>query len=414
MDQPTLVAPSRVRTTLRPLGSLEQVFWLCDQNHPAHFALAAEIEGAATPAAWRGALDALQRRHPLLAVGIAAGEDGVPSFVQQPDAPIPLRVVPGADWPAEVARELSRPFLAGEAPLLRATLLHGARAAVCVLTAHHSVADGISLTYLFRDLLQSLARRPLTALPVPASHEARLRLPAGVPPAPPAADRAPLASYREWEGAPPFVDRLRLPAALSRELRTLARQERTTVHGALAAALTLARTHLADAPSVPARILSPIDTRKLLGLTDECALVVEAAVTRPAQEPGDTFWDLARRTTDALVSVRTLAGVRQARAPLCQASAGGLDVAAAAGLFAQVYGHHSLLSNLGAVRFGSDFGALRLTGMWGPAVLFGLTGAQTVGAITVDGVISLLHTSYHPIPALLTTAERLLAVACAG
>ena len=33
-------------TTLpRPLGALEKLFWLADQNRPVHFAIAAEVEG---------------------------------------------------------------------------------------------------------------------------------------------------------------------------------------------------------------------------------------------------------------------------------------------------------------------------------------------------------------------------------
>lgn len=417
MDKIISPASCRSWTRRRPLGALEQAFWLCDRNHPAHFALAAEVRGTTTPDEWRMALDALQRRHPMLAVGIAAGKEAAPFFVKVDSAPIPLRVVRAtADWQAELAREMSRPFVQGQAPLVRATLLHEEGAATCILAAHHSVADGISLTCLFRDLLQSLAGRPLAPLPMPASHEAMLGFPLDVLPSTPASAAPPptcAATYRKWDGQPPCVDHLRLSNLLSAEVRARARRERTTVHGALAATLAMAREQIVGAPSPGGtRILSPMDTRGLLGLDGECALVVEAAISRVSPRPGDTVWNLARQVTEELAPARTLNGIRAARGPLCQATAGGLDVPTAAGVFAQVYGHDLLLSNLGPLRFETAFGALCLEAVWGPAVLFGLESAQTVGVATVDGGIGLLHTSYEPIPTLLETAGHILASAC--
>lgn len=404
-------------TRQRPLGALEQAFWLCDRNHPAHFALAAEVRGTTTPGKWRTALGALQRRHAMLAVGIAAGEEAAPCFVNVEPAPIPLRVVRGtADWQAELAREMSQSFVQGQAPLVRATLLHEEGAATCILAAHHSVADGISLTYLFRDLLQSLDGRSLAPLPMPASHETMLGFPLDPVPSPPtSADPSPTrtATYRPWDGQPPCVHSLRLPDRLSQALRKRARQQRTTVHGALTAALAMAREQIVGAPSHEGtRVLSPMDTRGMLGLDGECALVVEAAISRVSPRLGDSVWDLARQVTDGLAPARTLDGIRAARSPLCQATTHGLDVPTAATIFAQVYGHDLLLSNLGPLRFGTDFGALHLEAVWGPAVLFGLEGAQTVGVTTVDGRIGLLHTSYEPIPNFLKTAGHILASAC--
>ena len=353
----------------------------------------------------------------MLAVGIAASGETTPFFVSVGVAPIPLRLVEGpADWQAELAREMSQPFAQRQAPLVRATLLHEQDAATCILTAHHSVADGISLTYLFRDLLQSLTGRPLAPLPMPASHEAMLGLPLDpvpLPLTPAAPPPARTAAYRPWGGQPPCVHSLRLSDMLSKEVRERARQERTTVHGALAAALAMARERIVSAPSPEGtRILSPIDTRGLLGLDGECALVVEAAISRVSPRPKDQVWELARQVTDGLAPARTLDGTRAARSPLCQVTADGLDVPTAAGIFAQVYGHDLLLSNLGLLRFETDFGALHLEAVWGPAVLFGLDGAQTVGVTTVGGRIGLLHTSYQPTPALLATAGRILACAC--
>lgn len=41
----------------RRLGTLEKVFWLADQHHPAHFAITAELSGQTRVSEWRDALD---------------------------------------------------------------------------------------------------------------------------------------------------------------------------------------------------------------------------------------------------------------------------------------------------------------------------------------------------------------------
>jgi hypothetical protein len=76
-----------------PLGALEHLFWLYDQNSAAHFAVTALISSEASPRDWRRALDRLQERHPLLSVCIDGKPGTVPSFRRVSAAPIPLRIV---------------------------------------------------------------------------------------------------------------------------------------------------------------------------------------------------------------------------------------------------------------------------------------------------------------------------------
>ena len=93
----------------RPLGSLEHLFRLLDQNRSFHFAVTAQIAGRASPYHWREALDLLQERHPLLSVCIEGSPGSVPRFHQRDDAPIPLRIVeedPKTHWEREVSKEL--------------------------------------------------------------------------------------------------------------------------------------------------------------------------------------------------------------------------------------------------------------------------------------------------------------------
>jgi hypothetical protein len=41
-----------------------------DQKHPAHLAVTAEVKGFTKVQSWRNALDAVQRRHPVLSTSI--------------------------------------------------------------------------------------------------------------------------------------------------------------------------------------------------------------------------------------------------------------------------------------------------------------------------------------------------------
>ena len=78
---------------VRPLGSLEHLFWLLDQHRFVHFAVAALISGETSPRDWRRALDRLQKRHPILSVCVDGEPDSIPSFRQADAKPIPLRIV---------------------------------------------------------------------------------------------------------------------------------------------------------------------------------------------------------------------------------------------------------------------------------------------------------------------------------
>jgi NRPS condensation-like uncharacterized protein len=146
-------------------------------------------------------------------------------------------------WESEMERELSIPFNARQAPLVRAVLLHEADRAVCILVAHHSIADGLSIAFAIRDLLQALSGNPIALLPVIPAHEEILGITGGK-----ASQAAPSkesnatpairpAIYRKKEDSRPRIKSLYLTPELTGKLRERARQEGTTVDGALSSAL---------------------------------------------------------------------------------------------------------------------------------------------------------------------------------
>jgi hypothetical protein len=66
------------------------------------------------------------------------------------------------------------------------------------------------------------------------------------------------------------------------------------------------------------------------------------------------------------------------------------------------------LSNLGAVHLPSAYGALSLRQLWGPGVLIGFEGGQTLGISTLNGRLCLLRTSHTPLHHFLEDMESLL------
>ncbi|HTF63682.1 MAG TPA: condensation domain-containing protein [Edaphobacter sp.] len=228
-----------------PAQHMRAFFWLHNQIEPVHFAVAAQVEGAIAIDAWKAGLSALQHRHPLLMASIKADANTAPCFLSNPGIPIPSRVVEGnalQRLEAEVATELATPFRDGDPLLVRAVLLHEKQRSIMVLVAHHSIADGPSLAYAIRDLLQLLSGETLSPLPIPPSHESLLGLEeeAGV-----GESRgkffgtiAPL--NPRFQELAPRVESLGIMPELTGKLQEFARQEHTSMHGALASSVVFA------------------------------------------------------------------------------------------------------------------------------------------------------------------------------
>jgi hypothetical protein len=412
---------SASETLIRYLGPSEAYFWLSNQNSWKHFVVAAHITGETTTASWRTALDAVQRRHPLLGVCIDADDSGAPYFRLLPKLRIPLRIVQGdalQGWEDEMETELSAPFPLEDALLVRAVLLHEPHRATISLTVHHSIADGLSVALIVRDILEALSGKPLESLPVPQPQE-DLCPPAIIEstelgseepeaPAPPSAPRTPLKRDRSLLR----VRGLRLPAELSDRLRERSRREGTTVHGALTAALVFAGRDIhREWREAPVRVVSPVNNRMVLGRGDDCALSIIFPVRSYNPKPPIQFWEIACSVRDDLADMRTPRGLSAVFSGFDRLLSSKPGVRGIAQFELQVCACEMMVSNLGVLPFEPDFGDLRLEALWGPSVFVGIEGEQMIGVATVRGTIHLLHSSYTPIPSLLETTEQVLRLA---
>jgi hypothetical protein len=270
----------------RPLSAVERWYWWCDQLSPLNVISRVSVRGRLDPELVREALDALQRRHPLLGLRITTNADGTEPAWVPATRRIPLRHVTGADrqrWVREVNEvELAEAVPWDTGPLIRVTLLdRDADEHDLLITVPHCIADGTTVLALARDCLELAAKiergeplpPPLRELPppedvLPAPHRgsvgeqnrddqqrrdgelfARLR-PSRFEPttAVPMAARRTKMLHRELAGD-------ELAAVVD-----ACRREKTTVHGLLAAALARAAARDAGGPSHFA-IGSPIDFR---------------------------------------------------------------------------------------------------------------------------------------------------------
>src|SRR5271154_960527 len=423
MSQDASIVPViESKTEIRALGAREHMFWLMDQKHPVHFTVTAEVKGLTTVQKWRDALDAVQKRHPILSTSIKRNEEGQPALYQVDAAPIPLRVVDGSvqeHWELELDLEMALPFTPEQAPLIRTVLIHKPQSAVLIMIAHHAIADGMALVFLIRDLLQVLSGGQIETLSFSSAAEELLsRLPegekiiqaealqAGAPQAEPA-------QYQQDYGLAPRAIARKLDENLTATLKERARREGTTVQGALCVALVLAgRKTSSTWRKQSVRVMSPVNARAHLGAGEACGLYLGGGMV-PFQ-PGDStgFWELARFAKKELSPSQTLQSLSTSLHGLEAIMTKDMDVETAAQIAAGAFARDLMVSNLGPMPYESEFGKLKLEAVWGPTALQGLDGEQNVGIATTNGAIRLLHASYSLIPNLLENTELILRAAC--
>jgi Condensation domain len=398
---------------IRPLGTMERTLWLLDHTHPTHFALAAEIEGPTRLAAWRSALDAVQLRHPFFSVCIEEDGNANWSFRRVAGTQIPLRVVNTKNatsrWEREIETELATRFDARQAPLIRAVLLHQPDKSILIFSAHHSIGDGLSMAFAIRDVLQALSGERLDSLPPLASMEELLGMPQTQP-----ARRVLETSSGSIEKnvvEAPRVKGLRLSPELTSKLLGRSRQEETTLHGALCAALVLAGRQLFSTWNNPVRIHSAIDARRLLHLGDNYMQLSFGGIVAVNPDAMLGFWDIARFMKSGLAVTRSLPSMIAGLGALNDLLLQGLDPHTFSRIARESYAHEATLTNLGSLPFNTSFQSLKLTSLWGPAIDLDGVG-QTIGAATTNGSLCLLYTSSAPAPPLLEVMQQAMVAAC--
>ncbi len=373
----------------RPLSPPERILWWFDHGAPLHFTTVLDYTGPLTEAALRAALDALQRRHPLLRARII----GTPHALRFAplNAPLTFRVEAAEPdrYAERLSAELTEPMPTLDAPLLRCTWLRDANAGGrLLLTLHHSIGDGRSGVILARDLARAAAGEVLTPLPeAPPLWDARpsrarglrgwLRLAltmlrdvgrvlraGGRPLAVPVDARVPLNERQ------PRVHPLTFDAGFTERLTARARTEGTTVHGVLSTVLMQALATEQPGP-VPMSCGTPVDVRPYLDPAVREALGYYVGLSQSVHrvDPAAPVWPMARALRDEiradvahhvptifhlfaewLFGVLTLGGATPARL--------------AARMYALPLRGTTGITNLGRLDVPERVGDLRLTGLF--------------------------------------------------
>ncbi len=316
-------------TMERKLSPTEKFFWLADKACRFNFTMHARILGTLPSEALRKALASVQARHPMLRVRIEMRGRSAAWFVEDNVPEIPLRLAESLDgkWVSFAEKELDTAVDTQTGPLARCLLLdHGEGSQTLILTFHHAIGDGISGAFLMRDLLSAAATArdgdDPELSPLPPKREMDAYFPAfargwrgrrlydkftsrvlglffkhGLPSMPSVDQKAPLGQRKAR------IIPLTLEEPFVSKLTEKARQENTTVHGALVAALEMALIH-DRGKEKPMFFLvgSPVNLRHRLEppVVDDLGLFVTMGVSANKAGPGSDFWQVARQVKESL------------------------------------------------------------------------------------------------------------------
>ena len=396
----------------RPLGARERFLWLLDQQRPVHFTMAAEITGNYASDQWLQALGMVQQQHPLLSAAIHINSDRVPEFIMQPERTIPFKVVKLSTtdaWITQLEQDAAERFNSTSAPLLRVAIYESDGSSVIALTAHHAITDGRSLSFILRDLLNAMngeagqiySMPPSLDFYTEQSHNAASQIPV-------TDEINDIFKQQPPQAWPkPQFQVLELSKDLTSRIVERSKQERTSVHGALSAALVWASKSW---NFNPVRIYSPVSVRETVGAGETTCVSITGRTVSFDSLSKSSFWDTARYAKQELTGANSLAFLTAFNQSLLEmlptvSSSGDIDHFINTKLT-----HEFLLSNLGALPFPTDYGKMQLKAIWGPFLLPGSEGSQSLGVATFNGSIRLALTSLgntEPKPTLQLLADIL-------
>ncbi len=258
--------------------------------------------------------------------------------------------------------ELATRFNLSQAPLLRTVLFHEPHRVILLLSIVHSITDGMSGTFLVRDLLTVLSGGHLEPLPLLPAMETLLgRLPAGTSsslrlPAHPAGRTAVLVP----DDTRSCVTRRSLDRPLTAALRDRARREEASVFGALCAAAVLARQS-ESTQAMPVILSYPIDIRTMLGVGEDNLYMLSGGRMEfpigAASPSRDQVWVLARAAREHVKSAVAPDVVRASIGWLEQQFQGTTDPLATLSKFGAFFASDIHLTNLGQIRLETDMDA---------------------------------------------------------
>ncbi|NED81891.1 amino acid adenylation domain-containing protein, partial [Streptomyces sp. SID11233] len=271
-----------------------------------------ELDGLVDPDRLRGALQLLLDRHPLLRA----------SFRQLPGGEVVQRLAGHVTLPwqeADTAQttlddvlraDRARPFDLARPPLLRATLVRDGRRHRLLLTLHHIVADGWSVSVLLRELTAAYRGEELPAPAAPhpyltwlatrdrdSAREAWRQALSGLEGP---TRLSALAAAADGERAPARPEQVdtRLPEELTEALTTYARTHGLTLSTVMHGAWALLLGALTGSDDIVFGTTVSGRTTEVAGLDSAVGLFINTVPARVVLRPEESLTALLRRVQD--------------------------------------------------------------------------------------------------------------------
>ncbi len=154
---------------LRELNDLE--FFCLAVGQPFNIAVMLRIKGSVEIKLLESTLSKLQRRHPLLRVRIISDENDRPWFTSEGVGTIPvteIKRINDSQALDEFHRQLSMPFdfENEKLPLIRITVISSPEITEIIICALHTISDGFSMVYLFRDMIKHMVNPEEEIIPL--------------------------------------------------------------------------------------------------------------------------------------------------------------------------------------------------------------------------------------------------------
>lgn len=151
----------------RGVGSERAVLML-----PLNVVMVGRIRGTIDHARIEATLEKLRSRHLFLGVRVQMDNNGNGSYTNKDVPAILVQVEPRKSeeqWIARAKQELRTSFPMETGPLVRCVLIQSTKVSEIILCGHHTICDGMSLTYLMRDILEQYASpsNRIETLPLP-------------------------------------------------------------------------------------------------------------------------------------------------------------------------------------------------------------------------------------------------------
>lgn len=315
----------------RALGPAEEIFWRLDGSSPMNTAATVKVSGPLTEEKLRIALNAIQKRHPKLRVKMQDRGKSKPWMVSGVGE-IPIKSINAdVDIIQYVQEQLLVPFDSESGPLIRYGLQKKSdNESIIVLELHHAIGDGKSGILLTRDLMSALQQVDETGVAelevLPQVNYYRERFPASTK------------GFRGLFGYLMTIFRLVMSvlplgkpqflhvnenvpvedrglailsklfeADLMKKLVAKCKEEDTSVHGAMYAAIVLAAAKdIGQGDAVCVGCASSINLRDRITppVGDDVGYFVSAVGSGHKVSSHDQLWPLARAIRDGAVKAR--------------------------------------------------------------------------------------------------------------